>query len=43
MADAKLSTDIYKNANSAWHQYLKDLSPLRPALYRYCRALTGST
>jgi RNA polymerase sigma-70 factor, ECF subfamily len=43
MADAKLSTDVYKNANGAWHQYLKDLSPLRPALYRYCRALTGNT
>ena len=43
MADAKLSSDVYKNANGAWHQYLKDLSPLRPALYQYCRALTGST
>ena len=42
MADAKPSTEVYKNANGAWHQYLRDLSPLRPALYRYCRALTGN-
>ena len=43
MTDAKLSTEVYKSANGAWHQYLRDLSPLRPALYRYCRALTGNT
>jgi DNA-directed RNA polymerase specialized sigma24 family protein len=43
MAEAKLSIEVYKNATSAWHQYLSDLSPLRPALYRYCRGLTGNT
>ena len=42
MAEAKLSSEVYKNATSAWHQYLNDLSPLRPALYRYCRSLTGN-
>jgi len=42
MADAKLSREVYKNATSAWHRYLSDLSPLRPALYRYCRRLTGN-
>ena len=42
MAEAKLSGDVYKNASSAWHQYLSDLSPLRQALYRYCRGLTGN-
>lgn len=43
MAQAKLSSDVYKNATAAWHRYLSDLSPLRPALYRYCRSLTGNT
>jgi RNA polymerase sigma-70 factor (ECF subfamily) len=43
MADGKLSPEVYKNATSAWHQYMGDLSPLRPALYRYCRGLTGNT
>lgn len=42
MADAKLTAEVYKGANGAWHQYLRDLSALRPALYRYCRALTGN-
>ncbi len=42
MADAKLSGEVYKNATSAWHRYLSDLSPLRPALFRYCRGLTGN-
>ena len=42
MGDAKLSSEVYKNATSAWHQYLSDLSPLRPALSRYCRGLTGN-
>lgn len=42
MADAKLSSEVYRNATSAWHQYLSDLSPLRPALFRYCRRLTGN-
>jgi RNA polymerase sigma-70 factor, ECF subfamily len=42
MADAKLSSEVYKNANSAWHRYLSDLSPIRPALFRYCRSLTGN-
>ncbi len=42
MADAKLSSEVYKSATSAWHQYLSDLSPLRPALFRYCRGLTGN-
>lgn len=43
MAEVKLTSEVYKNATSAWHQYLNDLSPLRPALYRYCRSLTGNT
>jgi RNA polymerase sigma-70 factor (ECF subfamily) len=43
MADAKLSIEVYKSATGAWHQYLRDLSPVRPALYRYCRTLTGNT
>ena len=38
MADAKLSGEVYKNASSAWHQYLSDLSPLRPALFRLPQA-----
>jgi len=42
MADAKLSSEVYKNATSAWHRYLSDLGPLRPALFRYCRSLTGN-
>ena len=42
MADAKLSAEVYRNASSAWHQYLSDLSPLRPSLFRYCRSLTGN-
>jgi RNA polymerase sigma-70 factor, ECF subfamily len=43
MAEPKLSSDVYTNATSAWHRYLSGLSPLRPALYRYCRRLTGNT
>ena len=42
MADAKLSIEVYKSATSAWHQYLLDLKPVRPALYQYCRTLTGN-
>src|SRR5579872_1731921 len=42
MADAKLSSEVYKGANGAWHQYLRDLIPVRAALYRYCRTLTGN-
>ena len=42
MADPKLSSEVYENARSAWHRYLSDLSPVRPALYRYCRGLTGN-
>ena len=42
MADAKLSSEVYNGARSAWHRYLSDLSPIRPALYRYCRGLTGN-
>lgn len=43
MGDTELSSEVYTGARSAWHQYLKDLSPIRPALYRYCRSLTGNT
>src|SRR5579862_463369 len=42
MAEAKLSGEVYTNARSAWHRYLSDFSPVRPALYRYCRSLTGN-
>lgn len=42
MAEARLSGEVYEKARGAWHRYLSDLSPLRPALFRYCRRLTGN-
>jgi RNA polymerase sigma-70 factor, ECF subfamily len=27
---------------TAWHHYVDMLVPLRPALHRYCRRLTGN-
>jgi RNA polymerase sigma-70 factor (ECF subfamily) len=34
----RLSDDV----KSSWHRFLDTFEPLRPELYRYCRALTGT-
>jgi RNA polymerase sigma-70 factor (ECF subfamily) len=34
--------DVAEDVKGAWHRYLDAFEPLRPELYRYCRALTRS-
>jgi RNA polymerase sigma-70 factor (ECF subfamily) len=41
MPDPQLPSEIHDAAKAAWHSYLSLLDPLRPALHRYCRRLTG--
>ena len=35
-------TELAGALRSAWHRFVATFEPLRPALYRYCRTLTGS-
>jgi RNA polymerase sigma-70 factor (ECF subfamily) len=42
MADVNLDDELRRSLIGAWHHYLEALDPLRPALFRYCRRLTGN-
>ena len=42
MADAELPDALRDELRAAWHRYLDLVAPLRPALHRYCRRLTGN-
>jgi len=42
MADFELSEGLRNDLRTAWHRYVDTLVPLRPALYGYCRRLTGN-
>jgi RNA polymerase sigma-70 factor (ECF subfamily) len=38
----ELSQDLAEEVRQAWHRFLQRTESFRPALYRYCRSLTGS-
>jgi len=42
MADPELPDALRDELRAAWHRYVDLLAPLRPALHRYCRRLTGN-
>ena len=42
MADLEPSAGFAEEVCTAWHRYIDMLVPLRPALYGYCRQLTGN-
>jgi RNA polymerase sigma-70 factor (ECF subfamily) len=42
MSDSRPSNDLSDDLRAAWHRYVDILTPLRPALYGYCRRLTGN-
>jgi RNA polymerase sigma-70 factor (ECF subfamily) len=41
MTDIAFTDDMHQGAKGAWQTYLATLDPVRPALHRYCRRLTG--
>src|SRR5579871_1184547 len=41
MTTAPFADDVHDTAKAAWGRYLVMVEPLRPALARYCRRLTG--
>ncbi len=41
MPKPSLPSEIHDATKAAWHAYLSLVDPLRPALHRYCRRLTG--
>jgi RNA polymerase sigma-70 factor (ECF subfamily) len=41
MAEAELPDALRDELRASWHRYLDLVAPLRPALHRYCRRLTG--
>jgi RNA polymerase sigma-70 factor (ECF subfamily) len=41
MGDLELPDELRDSLRGAWHRYLDQVEPLRPALHRYCRRLTG--
>ena len=41
MSEIDLPNELCDELRSAWHRYLDLLNPIRPALYGYCRRLTG--
>jgi hypothetical protein len=42
MADEPISDETAKLLRSAWFRYLETVGETRPALYRYCRRMTGN-
>ena len=42
MSDPELPDALRDELRAAWHRYVDLLAPLRPALHRYCRRLTGN-
>ena len=38
----ELPQDFTQEVQQVWNRFLQRTEPLRPELYRYCRALTGS-
>jgi RNA polymerase sigma-70 factor (ECF subfamily) len=42
MADKPLDEKLLDSACESWNRYLTALDGFRPALYRYCRSLTGN-
>jgi RNA polymerase sigma-70 factor, ECF subfamily len=42
MPDLTSANDLSDDLRAAWHHYIDVLVPLRPALYSYCRHLTGN-
>ena len=42
MGDVELPDALRDELRGAWHRYVDLLAPLRPALYGYCRRLTGN-
>jgi RNA polymerase sigma-70 factor, ECF subfamily len=41
VGDLELPDALRDELRAAWHRYLDELEPLRPALHGYCRRLTG--
>ncbi|MEN8184285.1 MAG: RNA polymerase sigma factor [Myxococcota bacterium] len=41
MTDIELPDRLRDGARAAWYRYLGLVEPIRPALHRYCRGLTG--
>ena len=41
MSDAELPDALRDELRAAWHRYLDQVAPLRPALHAVCRRLTG--
>lgn len=42
MANLELPDEMRDGVREVWHRYLDVLNPVRPALYAYCRRLTGN-
>ncbi len=42
MTDLQIPDTLRDDLRTAWHRYVDFLVPLRPALYGYCRRLTGN-
>lgn len=42
MTDRDETSALQNDLRTDWHRYVDELVPLRPALYGYCRKLTGS-
>jgi DNA-directed RNA polymerase specialized sigma24 family protein len=42
MAEGETPDALRDDLRTAWHRYVDMLVPLRPALYGYCRRLTGN-
>lgn len=42
MADGDFPDALRDDLRTAWHRYVDELVPLRPALYGYCRRLAGN-
>ena len=42
MADGDFPNALHDDLRAAWHRYVDQLVPLRPALYGYCRRLAGN-
>src|SRR5438874_7762772 len=42
MSEAETPETLRDELCTAWHRYIDMLVPLRPALYGYCRRLTGN-
>jgi RNA polymerase sigma-70 factor, ECF subfamily len=42
MSDVDVPATLHADLRTAWHRWVDMLVPLRPALYGYCRRLTGN-